>query len=227
MKLTDALAIKVGAADALAVYAGTVKVWPAATGGGGTPAFVQKAIQGSTTATNVIPLTSPATAGNLLVVVVAHPSSQTPTSSGFTAGVTQKGNYRYVTTMTKVAAGGETSITVNMGASGTASACATEWSGAQAGATTQGTLIATSTPKTFGPSGSPPSASSVPLLLYSLEATSAATFALSSPWTGDKFTNNPAAGYASQAAPNAAVSGTVTCSTAAGFGWVILWLNPA
>jgi hypothetical protein len=227
MKLTDALAIKVGTADALAVYAGTVKVWPVATGGGGTPAFVQKAIQGSTTATNVIPLTTPAVAGNLLVIAVAHASAQTPTSTGFTAGVRQQGNFRYVTTMTKVAAGGETSITVNMGASGTASACVTEWSGAQAGATTQGTLIATTTPKTFGPSGAPPSASSVPLLLYSLEAASSATLAFSSPWAGDKFTTNPAAGYASQAAPNAAASGTVTCSVASGFGWVILWLNPA
>lgn len=37
MLLTDAAAIKVGGADAAAVYVGAEKVWPADTGGGGLP----------------------------------------------------------------------------------------------------------------------------------------------------------------------------------------------
>lgn len=113
MRISEARGFKIGAADAVALYAGASKLWPAASAditpvqviglnGGGTKSVVFNASKGW----------SAPKPGNLLIAVAIASSSGVTKPAGFTDLLPAGASARTVAVWYKVATGSETSVTI-------------------------------------------------------------------------------------------------------------------
>jgi hypothetical protein len=205
------------------------------------PTFVRYSHNESTVipATLAVTLSGTPSAGHLLVASYGGYSTHPPTTpAGFTLLLTKASGTQQLWVFTKVADGTETVVNFAATASTTIYGCAagvTEWANSKTGATSSlsTSFSAGVATVTKGPSSAPVSANSLPLNLLYLQLYDPVGISLSSPWTGEYHSanaNNSGISYATQPAPNTAVSitytrGTTTAGSAGVF--VSVWIDPA
>jgi hypothetical protein len=202
----------------------------------GSPVLVQQVQTYNGTGSATLPLKQPAAAGNTLVMCITARDNQTPaTPSGWTkAGdlLLPGTSVGHVWWFTKLAAGGETSVSFTWaGVSTINGIAAQEWQGTVTLSGFSGAALGAASPATFGPSTAPPNANAVPLLYAEATTlTSNESFTADAAWNyvGPSSASGTKYGVTiigTQAAPNAAVSVTFTYSagvenTYATIAWV-------
>jgi hypothetical protein len=236
MKLSDALAVKVGTAGASAVYVGATKVWPADVPSTD-PVLVQQGVSlgaNSTTVGLSVTLPSAPTAGNTLVAYFARSSNNAMSvPSGWTlVGETLSGITGGRSLYKRTVGSGESATISVPSSSGFSSLGVQEWQGSVAvtassvGQTTAGT-------GSLGMGGlSAPSAKAIPCLFGMFNGSSPTSVATApSGWTSIGPRTNgsfPSLGQvvAYGASTTSAVSAqTFTYTGTRGNGVVVLWLG--